>query len=58
MHAQWASHLDPRAVAAAECAIDLDASEADCPACGATFATGASSATHVARCPSCGLRFG
>jgi hypothetical protein len=57
VHELWASHLDPRAVAAAECAIDLDASEASCPACGATFAT-AFFATTASRCPGCGLRFG
>ncbi len=48
----WARHLDPEALAAAECTVDLDAESAACPACGEAFAP------SDLRCTSCGLRFG
>jgi DNA-directed RNA polymerase subunit RPC12/RpoP len=48
----WGRELDPGALAAASRAIDLDAGEAVCPACGAGFAP------REQRCPDCGLRIG
>lgn len=48
----WAEGLDPETLAAAECAIDLDAEEATCPACGEPFQP------SDLRCPTCGLRIG
>ena len=50
MDAHWAQGVPEDVVANADRAIDLDAAEATCPACLATFATGPN------RCPSCGLR--
>jgi hypothetical protein len=51
VHGLWGRELDPGALAAASRAIDLDAHEAACPACGAGFSPAAT------RCPGCGLRF-
>ena len=47
----WAKDL-PDGVDASEVTIDLDADEAACPACGASFDAGR------AHCPDCGLRVG
>ncbi len=52
VHEHWGSDVDPDALARASGAINLDADEANCPACGAAFKTTAR------RCPDCGLRFG
>ncbi len=52
LHEYWAGDLPPEAVLAAETPIDLDSSEAACPACGAAFDP------KRARCPACGLRLG
>jgi hypothetical protein len=46
----WADGQDAEAVAAAAAAIDLDADEANCPACGGTIPSGSE------RCPECRLR--
>ena len=46
------SRMSDDELAAASHAVDFDADEATCPACGAAFAT-----THT-RCPDCGLNFG
>lgn len=45
--------LDPDVRARAERAVDFDADETECPACGTKFA-----AKVVTRCPDCGLNFG
>ncbi len=52
IRARWAEGLDPEALSIAEGAVDLDAPEATCPACGEPFQTSALA------CASCGLRFG
>jgi DNA-directed RNA polymerase subunit RPC12/RpoP len=52
VHGLWGRELDLSALAAASQAIDLDAREATCPACGSNFPPA------VTRCPGCGLRFG
>jgi len=52
VHEHWGSDIDPEALERASGAINLDADEAQCPACGAAFKTTAR------RCPDCGLRFG
>ena len=44
--------MDPEVLAAAECAVDLDAESAACPACGEAFKP------SDLRCGSCGLRLG
>lgn len=44
--------LDPEARARAARAVDFDAEETECPACGSRFAT------DQRRCPDCGLNFG
>jgi DNA-directed RNA polymerase subunit RPC12/RpoP len=48
----WGRGLDPEAAAIASRTIDLDASEASCPACGTNFTPA------DLRCPECGLRIG
>ena len=52
MDAHWAQGQDEAILEQAEKAIDLDAAQAECPACGTPFAPTAG------RCPGCGLRFG
>jgi hypothetical protein len=42
----------PAELRALEAVVDFDQPEADCPACGARFAT------SCVACPDCGLRFG
>lgn len=48
----WGQDVDLQTLLRSQSAIDLNAETAECPACGASFAT------SKTRCPSCGLRFG
>jgi uncharacterized protein YfaQ (DUF2300 family) len=48
----WGQDLDPETIQAASREVDLDAEQADCPACGTPFTPTA------AECPECGLHFG
>ena len=48
----WAEGLTPEQREQSSRALDLDAPEWSCPACGHAFERGPN------RCPSCGLRFG
>lgn len=47
----WGQGLDPDAIQAASREVDLDAEQAECPACGSAFTTDAT------ECPECGLHF-
>ncbi len=52
IRARWAKGIDPDVLSSAESAVDLDAPEATCPACGEPFET------RALVCAACGLRFG
>ena len=48
----WAKDVPDAAGCASEVTIDLDADQASCPACSASFEVG------LSHCPGCGLRIG
>lgn len=52
LRSYWAGDLDSRVVEAAEREVDLDAEQAVCPACQASFQP------QSGQCPECGLRLG
>jgi uncharacterized OB-fold protein len=48
----WKGQLDDQAFELSQAAVDLEAAETRCPACGTAFQP------TRPRCPGCGLRFG
>ncbi len=52
MENDWRGNLNPDEYERSQCAIDMDAEQAQCPACATPFKP-----TDL-RCPGCGLRFG